>query len=48
MMDLLSHNVGGGYCHAWYARRFLSPVKVCEEAGSHSGLGIDCYVQLTR
>jgi exoribonuclease R len=45
MDDLLSHNVGEGYCHAWYARRFLSPVKVDESAIPHSGLGLDCYVQ---
>ena len=47
MMDLLSYNLGGGYCHAWYARRFLSPVKVQENAMPHSGLGLGCYVQWT-
>jgi exoribonuclease R len=46
-MDLLSYNVGEGYCHAWYARRFLSPAKVDEDANPHSGLGLDCYVQWT-
>ncbi|MGK3757396.1 MAG: hypothetical protein ACI8RD_009710 [Bacillariaceae sp.] len=45
MMDLLECNIGDGYCHAWYSRRFLSPAKVTPEASSHSGLGLDCYVQ---
>ena len=45
MDDLLSNNIGGGYCHAWFARRFLLPVKITEDPSSHSGLGIDCYVQ---
>jgi exoribonuclease-2 len=47
MMDLLEYNVGGGYCHAWYSRRFLSPVKTTQFANPHSGLGLDCYVQWT-
>lgn len=45
MMDLLAYNVGGGYCHAWYARRFLSRVQISDEASPHGGLGLDCYVQ---
>ena len=45
MMDLLECNIGDGYCHAWYSRRFLSPAKVTPGASSHSGLGLDCYVQ---
>ncbi|KAG7344752.1 exoribonuclease II [Nitzschia inconspicua] len=47
MMDLLEYNVGGGYCHAWYARRFLSPVTVSLVPNPHSGLGLPCYVQWT-
>jgi hypothetical protein len=34
-------------CHAWYARRFLQPVKVTEELKPHFGIGIQCYVQWT-
>lgn len=37
--------MGGGYCHAWYSRRFFQPVKVSELVLPHSGLGLDCYVQ---
>jgi exoribonuclease R len=47
MMDLLAQKIGRGYCHSWYARRFLSPVKVSEVANPHSGLGLECYVQWT-
>jgi len=47
MMSLMEYNIGGGYCHAWYCRRFLSPVKVQEECAPHSGLGLSCYVQWT-
>ena len=47
MVDLLEHNIGDGYCHAWYSRRFLTPAKVSPEANPHSGLGLDCYVQWT-
>ena len=47
MLDLLEDNVGGGYCHAWYCRRFLSPVKVMETCVPHSGLGLASYVQWT-
>jgi exoribonuclease R len=47
MMDLLEYNIGDGYCHAWYARRFLSPVKVSPFYKPHSGLGLECYVQWT-
>lgn len=47
MDDLLAHNIGGGYCHAWFARRFLAPAKVTEVPSAHSGLGIDAYVQWT-
>ena len=45
MMDLLEYHIGDGYCHAWYARRFLSRVQVSEDPAPHSGLGLDCYVQ---
>lgn len=45
MEDLRDYNVGGGFCYAWYARRFLLPVKVSEHAFPHSGLGLECYVQ---
>ena len=47
MKDLKEFNVGGGLCYAWYARRFLLPVRVSEHAFPHSGLGLDCYVQWT-
>jgi exoribonuclease-2 len=47
MMDLLEYNVGGGYCHAWYSRRFLAPVKITAFPSVHAGLGLDCYVQWT-
>jgi exoribonuclease R len=47
MKDLLEYNLGGGYCHAWYSRRFLSPVRVTEIPDPHSGLGLPCYVQWT-
>ena len=47
MHSLLEYNVGGGYCHAWYCRRFLSPVKVSETCAPHSGLGLAAYVQWT-
>jgi len=47
MEDLLEFNVGNGLCQAWYARRFLQPVKVQEEVGGHSGLGLSTYVQWT-
>lgn len=43
-MDLLEYNVGDGYCHAWYSRRFLQSVRVSEDPMPHSGLGLDCYV----
>ena len=45
LQDLLEHK--HGYCHAWYARRFLSPVAIGPEPKPHFGLGIDCYVQWT-
>lgn len=47
MEDLLRNDIGGGYCHAWYARRFFSPAQVAESPSPHSGLGIKCYTQLT-
>jgi len=47
MDDLLANNIGDGYCHAWYARRFLSPVSVSDIPKSHSGLGLQCYCQWT-
>jgi hypothetical protein len=36
-----------GYCHAWYARRFLSPVSLGPKPKSHFGLGVPCYIQWT-
>ena len=45
LQDLREHK--HGYCHAWYARRFLAPVGIGPEPKSHFGLGIDCYVQWT-
>lgn len=45
MKNLGEENVGGGYCQAWYARRFFSGVKVTENANPHAGLGINTYVQ---
>ena len=36
---------GGGFCHAWYARRFFKPVTVSDMDKPHYGLGLDCYVQ---
>jgi len=47
MTDLLECNIGGGYCHAWYSRRFFSPAKISPDALPHSGLGLGCYVQWT-
>eukprot|EP00980_Cylindrotheca_fusiformis_P006495 scaffold1378_cov137-Cylindrotheca_fusiformis.AAC.8 len=47
MDDLLANDIGGGYCHAWFARRFLPPVKVTEVPSPHYGLGVDAYVQWT-
>jgi len=47
MTDLLECNIGDGYCHAWYSRRFFSPAQITPDARSHSGLGLDCYVQWT-
>lgn len=45
MLDLTENFVGGGYCHAWFCRRFLSPVKVQETCAPHAGLGLASYVQ---
>lgn len=45
MKNLREEDVGGGYCQAWYARRFFSGVKVTEKANPHAGLGINTYVQ---
>ena len=45
LQDLLQYK--HGYCHAWFARRFLSPVEIGPEPKPHFGLGIDCYVQWT-
>eukprot|EP00532_Pseudo-nitzschia_australis_P005149 CAMPEP_0168188690 /NCGR_PEP_ID=MMETSP0139_2-20121125/15853_1 /TAXON_ID=44445 /ORGANISM="Pseudo-nitzschia australis, Strain 10249 10 AB" /LENGTH=845 /DNA_ID=CAMNT_0008111287 /DNA_START=283 /DNA_END=2820 /DNA_ORIENTATION=- len=47
MTDLLECNIGDGYCHAWYSRRFFSPAKVTRDALPHTGLGLGCYVQWT-
>lgn len=40
-------NVGHGYCHAWYARRFFEPVRVGNRILPHYGLGLETYVQWT-
>jgi len=45
MMELQEYGVGHGFCHAWYARRFLESVSVVETVLPHSGLGLECYVQ---
>ena len=46
IMDMLRDNhVGGGYCQAWYARRFFYPVKISDEPSNHYGLGLESYVQ---
>lgn len=45
MEDLAKNDIGGGLCHAWYARRFLSPVEIREVPSPHFGLGIECYTQ---
>jgi exoribonuclease R len=45
MDDLLANNIGDGYCHSWYARRFLSPVEVSDIPKPHAGLGLECYCQ---
>ncbi|KAL3930568.1 MAG: hypothetical protein SGBAC_011707 [Bacillariaceae sp.] len=45
MEDLLENDIGGGLCHAWYARRFFAPVQIREVSSPHSGLGIECYTQ---
>ena len=47
LMDLQEHNLGDGYCHAWYNRRFLTPVQITEDVMPHYGLGLGCYVQWT-
>ena len=47
MQDLLQYNVGNGYCHAWFSRRFMAPVSVGTTCLPHSSLGVDCYVQWT-
>jgi hypothetical protein len=47
MMGLLENDIGGGYCHAWYARRFLQSVVVTETRLPHSSLGLSRYVQWT-
>jgi len=43
--DLQTTNAGGGYCQAWYYRRFFKPVRIIEDFDGHAGLGLDCYVQ---
>jgi len=47
MNSLLEYNIGGGYCFAWYCRRFLQSVKVQEQCAPHSGLGLKAYCQWT-
>jgi exoribonuclease-2 len=47
MVDLLENDIGDGFCHAWYARRFLSRPDITPDARPHSGLGLECYVQWT-
>jgi len=45
-LSLLEDNRGGGYCAAWYVRRFYESVTISEDKPHpHAGLGIDCYVQ---
>ena len=44
MNDLYEYNVGDGFCHAWYSRRFLQSVRVSEDPAPHSGLGLNSYV----
>lgn len=46
-LDLLEHNVGDGYCHAWYGRRFLQGARVLDSRMPHAGLGLSSYVQWT-
>ena len=46
-MKLQSEMVGGGYCAAWYMRRFSTPVSVSSEPLPHAAMGLDCYVQWT-
>ena len=43
--DLKEHNVGNGYCAAWYSRRFFNAVSITVDPSPHSGMGLDCYVQ---
>jgi exoribonuclease R len=45
LMKLQEDNAGGGYCYAWYARRFLQSVKVVTTPSPHSGLALSAYVQ---
>ena len=40
-------NIGHGYCHAWYARRFFESVRVSDRILPHYGLGLETYVQWT-
>ena len=42
---LRENQQGGGYCAAWYIRRFLEAVSVSDDPLPHSGLGLECYVQ---
>mmetsp|Transcript_15525 Transcript_15525/g.18877 ORF Transcript_15525/g.18877 Transcript_15525/m.18877 type:complete len:565 (+) Transcript_15525:93-1787(+) len=46
-MKLQSEMVGGGYCAAWYMRRFSTPVSVSSEPMPHAAMGLDYYVQWT-
>jgi RNB domain len=45
LSKLFEEHTGGGFCHAWYMRRFLQSVRVQEEQMPHSGLGLKSYVQ---
>eukprot|EP00590_Aulacoseira_subarctica_P006934 CAMPEP_0172420588 /NCGR_PEP_ID=MMETSP1064-20121228/6944_1 /TAXON_ID=202472 /ORGANISM="Aulacoseira subarctica , Strain CCAP 1002/5" /LENGTH=637 /DNA_ID=CAMNT_0013160613 /DNA_START=608 /DNA_END=2521 /DNA_ORIENTATION=+ len=44
---LQQKNAGGGYCAAWFLRRFLRAARVSSEPSAHKGMGLDCYVQWT-
>jgi len=45
--NLRISKAGGGYCQAWYYRRFFKKVRISEMCEGHAALGLDCYVQWT-
>lgn len=45
MLTLLEEQIGQGFCHAWFTRRFLESVSITEQMLPHSSLGLECYVQ---